>query len=101
MIDNMLCSPTGSSSTVSGSFSAVSATILGATALEVLGLGPTRVPSLGMIINQATAASALLRGMTWWWFPPILILMIIFTSFFLITVGLDEIANPRLKGVKA
>jgi len=79
----------------------VSATILGATALEVLGLGPTRVPSLGMIINQATAASALLRGMTWWWFPPILILMIIFTSFFLITVGLDEIANPRLKGVKA
>jgi peptide/nickel transport system permease protein len=79
----------------------VSATILGATALEVLGLGPTRVPSLGLIINQATAASALLRGMTWWWFPPILILMIIFTSFFLITVGLDEIANPRLKGVKA
>jgi peptide/nickel transport system permease protein len=79
----------------------VSATILGATALEVLGLGPTRVPSLGLIINQATAASALLRGMTWWWFPPILILMIIFTSFFLITIGLDEIANPRLKGVKA
>jgi peptide/nickel transport system permease protein len=79
----------------------VSATILGATALEVLGLGPTRVPSLGLIINQATAASALLRGMTWWWFPPILMLMIIFTSFFLITVGLDEVANPRLKGVKA
>ena len=79
----------------------VSATILGATALEVLGLGPTRVPSLGLIINQATAASALLRGMTWWWFPPILILMIIFTSFFLITIGLDEIANPRLKGIKA
>ena len=79
----------------------VSATILGATALEVLGLGPTRSPSLGMIISQATAASALLRGMTWRWFPPILILMIIFTSFFLITVGLDEIANPCLKGVKA
>ena len=64
----------------------------------MLGLGRTRVPSLGMIINQATAASALLRGMTWWWFPPILILMIIFTSFFLITVGLDEIANPVFEG---
>lgn len=79
----------------------VSAAILGATGLEVLGLGPTRVPSLGMIINYATSASALLRGMVWWWLPPILMLMIIFTGLFLITIGLDEIANPRLRGVKA
>jgi peptide/nickel transport system permease protein len=78
----------------------ISGAILGATALEVLGLGPTRIPSLGMIINYATTSSALLRGMVWWWFPPILLLMIIFTSFFLITVGLDEICNPRLKGVR-
>ncbi len=76
----------------------VSGAILGATGLEVLGLGPTRVPSLGMIINYATSASALLRGMVWWWLPPILMLMIIFTGFFLITIGLDEIANPRLRG---
>jgi peptide/nickel transport system permease protein len=79
----------------------ISGAILGATGLEVLGLGPARVPSLGMIINYATTASALLRNMYWWWFPPMLILMIIFTGFFLITVGLDEIANPRLRGVKA
>jgi peptide/nickel transport system permease protein len=78
----------------------VSGAILGATGLEVLGLGPTRVPSLGMIINYATSASALLRGMVWWWLPPILMLMLIFTGFFLITIGLDEIANPRLRGVK-
>jgi len=79
----------------------VSGAILGATGLEVLGFGPTRVPSLGMIINYATNASALLRGMYWWWLPPMLILMIIFTGFFLITIGLDEIANPRLRGVRA
>jgi peptide/nickel transport system permease protein len=79
----------------------VSGAILAETGLEVLGLGPSRVPSLGMIINYATTSSALLRGMVWWWFPPILMLMIIFTSFFLITIGLDEVANPRLKGVKA
>ena len=79
----------------------VSGAILGATGLEVLGLGPTRIPSLGMIINYATTSSALLRGMVWWWFPPIFMLMLIFTSFFLITIGLDEIANPRLRGVKA
>ena len=39
--------------------------------------------------------------MWWWWGLPILVLVIIFTSLFLITIGLDEIANPRLKGVKA
>jgi peptide/nickel transport system permease protein len=78
----------------------VSGAILGATGLEVLGLGPTRVPSLGMIINHASSASALLRGMTWWWFPPILILMVIFAGFFLIATGLDQIANPRLRGIR-
>ena len=79
----------------------ISGAILGATGLEVLGLGPTRVPSLGMFIIYACGAAALLRGMIWWWLPPIVILMVIFTGFFLITMGLDEIANPRLRGVKA
>ncbi|MBT5872881.1 MAG: ABC transporter permease subunit, partial [Candidatus Latescibacteria bacterium] len=78
----------------------ISAAILGATGLEALGLGPTRVPSLGLIINQATTNAALVRGMTWWWLPPILILMVIFAGFFLMTTGLDEIANPRLRRFK-
>lgn len=76
----------------------ISAAILGATGLEALGLGPTRVPSLGMIINYAMTSSALVREMVWWWLPPILALIIIFTAFFLMTIGLDEIANPRLRG---
>lgn len=78
----------------------ISGAILGATGLEALGLGPTRVPSLGLIINQATTNAALVRGMTWWWLPPILILMVIFAGFFLMTTGLDEIANPRLRRFK-
>ena len=60
----------------------ISAAILAATGLEVLGLGPTRVPSLGLIINQATTNAALVRGMVWWWLPPIIILMVIFVGFF-------------------
>jgi peptide/nickel transport system permease protein len=76
----------------------ISGAILGATGLEALGLGPTRVPSLGMIINYALTSSALVRGMIWWWLPPIIALVVIFTGFFLMTVGLDEIANPRLRG---
>ena len=75
----------------------ISAAILGATGLEVLGLGPTRVPSLGLIINQATTNAALVRGLVWWWLPPIIILMVIFVGFFLMTIGLDEIANPRIR----
>ena len=79
----------------------ISGAILGATGLEALGLGPTRTPSLGLIINQATTNAALVRGMVWWWLPPIALLMVIFIGFFLMTIGLDEIANPRLRGFKS
>ena len=79
----------------------VSANILAATGLEALGLGPTRIPTLGMTIFYAIRAAAILRGMWWWWGIPILMLIIIFTGLFLIAVGLDEIANPRLRGVQA
>jgi len=79
----------------------VAAGILAAVGLEALGLGPQRVPTLGMTIYFALQAAAILRGMWWWWGAPTLILVIIFIGFFLITVGLDEIANPRLRGAKA
>jgi peptide/nickel transport system permease protein len=79
----------------------VSANILAATGLEALGLGPTRVPTLGMTIFYAIRAASILRGMWWWWGFPILLLIIIFTGLFLISVGLDEVANPRLRGVQA
>ena len=79
----------------------VSIRILEATSLEALGLGPTRIPTLGMTIFYAIRAAAILRGMWWWWGFPILLLIVIFTGLFLISVGLDEIANPRLRGVQA
>ena len=79
----------------------VSGAILAATGLEVLGLGPTRVPTLGITIFYAIRAAAILRGMWWWWGTPIVALIVIFSGLFLMTVGLDEIANPRRRGVKA
>ena len=78
----------------------VSGAILAATGLEVLGLGPTRLPTLGMTINYAIRSSAILRDMWWWWGPPIIMLVVIFSGLWLITIGLDEIANPRLRRVK-
>jgi peptide/nickel transport system permease protein len=80
---------------------AVSGAILAATGLEILGLGPTRIPTLGMTINNALRSAAILRGMWWWWGFPIAILILIFLSLFLMTIGLDEISNPRLRGAKA
>lgn len=76
----------------------VSGNILAATGLEALGLGPSRIPTLGMAISNAIRGAAILRGMWWWWGLPIAMLVLIFSGLFLITIGLDEVANPRLRG---
>jgi peptide/nickel transport system permease protein len=77
----------------------VSANILAATSLEALGLGPTRIPTLGMTIFFAINGAAILRGMWWWWGFPLMMLVLIFIALFLMNIGLDEIANPRLRRV--
>lgn len=74
---------------------AISAAILAAFGLELLGLGPQSEPTLGMTIYWARYYNALLRGMWWWWGPPVLIIIFLFIGFFMVAAGLDEIANPR------
>jgi peptide/nickel transport system permease protein len=74
---------------------AVSAAILASIGLEALGLGPQNEPTVGMTIYWALKFNALLRGMWWWWLPPIVVVVLMFIGLFLISVGLDEIANPR------
>jgi peptide/nickel transport system permease protein len=74
---------------------AVSSAVLASIGLEVLGLGPQNDPTLGMTIYWANNFNALLRGMWWWWGPPILIVVLLFVGLFLLSAGLDEIANPR------
>lgn len=71
--------------------------ILAVTGLETLGLGSTRLPTLGTTVNSALQASAVFRGMWWWWGPPVVLLIVIFLSLFLMMVGLDEVSNPRLR----
>jgi peptide/nickel transport system permease protein len=77
---------------------AVSAGILAAVGLEVLGLGPQTVPTIGRTLYNSFRYTALFRGMWWWWAPPVVSLAIIFTGLFLMSVSLDKYANPRLKG---
>ena len=44
--------------------------ILSAVGLELLGLGPQRIPSLGVAIFFSIEAAALTRNMWWWWGYP-------------------------------
>ena len=76
----------------------VSTGILAAVGLEVLGLGPQLIPTIGRTLFHAFQHSAMFRGMWWWWGPPIATLAIIFTGLFLMSISLDKYANPRLKG---
>ena len=76
---------------------AVAAAILASVGLEALGLGPQNQPTVGMTIYWAISFNALLRGMWWWWLTPIVVLVVLFVALFLISAGLDEIANPRLR----
>lgn len=76
---------------------AVSGAILFSIGLEALGLGPQNQPTLGMTIYWSIQFNAILRGMWWWWVPPIVLLVVLFVGLLLLTIGLDEIANPRLR----
>lgn len=80
---------------------AVALVILATIGVETLGLGPTRIPTLGMTVYNALQSAAIFRGMWWWWGPPIIMLIVIFVALFLMTIGLDEIANPRLRGIRS
>jgi len=76
---------------------AVSSAILASIGLEALGLGPQNEPTIGMTIYWAISFTSLIRGIWWWWLPPIAFVVILFIGLFLVSAGLDEAANPRLR----
>jgi peptide/nickel transport system permease protein len=75
----------------------VSSAILASVGLAVLGLGPTESPDLGMTLYWVLYNAAIINGWWWWWVPPIVAIAVLFIGLFLVAVGLDEIANPRLR----
>ncbi len=81
-----------------GSFIAnVTTSIVTAVGLEVLGLGPQRIPTLGRTIYEAINAGALIQNLWWWWGIPTILLGVMFIGLLLINLGLDEVSNPRLR----
>jgi len=77
--------------------SGVFAGIFSSFGLSVLGLGPLREPLIGNTIWFAQQQAAFFNN--WWWWPlwPTLALILIFVSLTLINIGLDELANPRVR----
>jgi peptide/nickel transport system permease protein len=75
----------------------IGAGVLAAIGLEVLGLGPFEAPTLGMTIYWVSYNAAIINGWWWWWLPPIGVIAVLFTGLFMVAVGLDELANPRVR----
>lgn len=75
----------------------VFAAVFASFSLAVLGLGPLREPLMGNLIWAAQTQSAFFNG--WWWWPlePAGAIVLILSSLALVNMGLDELANPRVR----
>lgn len=71
--------------------------ILAESGLSIIGLGPQREMTLGMMIFWALNYGAILQNFWWWWLTPVVVLIALFMSLYLVHLGLDEIGNPRLR----
>jgi peptide/nickel transport system permease protein len=76
---------------------ATSTAILASVGLEALGLGPQDEPTLGMTVFWVMYNSAFMLGMWWWVMTPVVALVVLFIGLYLMSAGLDELANPRLR----
>jgi peptide/nickel transport system permease protein len=73
------------------------AAILAESGLSLLGLGPQREMTLGMMLYWALTYGAILQNLWWWWLTPVITLMLLFLALYLIHLGFDEVSNPRLR----
>ena len=73
------------------------AAILAESALSIIGLGPANQTTLGIMIYWALNFGAMIQNLWWWWLIPVVTLMTLFLSLYLVHLGLDEVANPRLR----
>lgn len=68
-----------------------------AASYDFLGLGPTSGQSLGNMMNQANAWSALQLHYWWWFVTPGVALTGMVAALLIANVGLDEVFNPKLR----
>lgn len=71
--------------------------IIGFTFIYYFGLGSLTQINWGTMLYWSLGGEAYLRGLWWWYIPPGLMIGLVAFSFALINVGIDRVANPRLK----
>ncbi len=82
-----------------GFANAVLGSIFALVGLEVIGLGPSNVIDLGLMLNWAIGWGTLSLGMWPMFVAPIFVLGMLFFAVNLINIGLEETYNPRLRKV--
>jgi peptide/nickel transport system permease protein len=71
--------------------------ILTESGLAILGLGSQKDMTLGGMIYWSLNYGALLNNLWWWWLTPVVVLIVLFGALYMMHLGLDEVANPRLR----
>ncbi|MGW4793841.1 ABC transporter permease [Nonomuraea sp. NPDC004297] len=71
--------------------------VLIASSLDFIGLGPTEGISLGLMLQNANQWSALQLGLWWWFVPPGAAITAVVGALYVANVGLDEVFNPKLR----
>lgn len=68
--------------------------------LSLLGLGDPTAKSWGMMLRYAFARGGFINGLWWWWYmPPGLAIALCVLALNLISLGIEEHSDPRLKGL--
>ena len=75
--------------------------ILAEAGLEYLGLGDLSGVSWGTMLYWAGNNDALALGYWWWFVPPGLCIALLGAGLAFLNFGIDEIANPRLRTIRA
>lgn len=75
----------------------LAAAILAEAALSLLGLGPSNVISLGIILHWALLWESVRNGAWWAFVPPTLLLTLVSFSLLMLQTSLNEVFNPRLR----
>src|SRR4029077_12147590 len=56
--------------------------ILAEAGLSILGLGPQREMTLGMMIYWSLSYGAIFQNLWWWWLTPVITLMLLFLALY-------------------
>ncbi|RLF05025.1 MAG: ABC transporter permease [Thermoprotei archaeon] len=65
--------------------------------LAIFGLSTLREATLGSMIYWAMQYQAILRGIWWWIATPVFIIILLFISLYLVSIGIAEYLNPRVR----